>query len=195
MVFVAKLIILLILQRFLLKTFSMAIEIIRKGPSFKGELSYLGLGLIALGAVLATLDLTVFIPIIIALIGLILFPNYEILEVEYDKRTIRRRNSYIFFSLGKWESIDKYSKLLLGANHQAFKLISPAHPIFQKEIKVKNYDIYILDALLLSKSFLFRRCKNIKDAQNKLKYFSEKLGIEAEDTIKTNWQKAALRKR
>lgn len=119
--------------------------------------------------------------------SIIFIVSVEVVEIDYKQRRIRKIIQFLFIKYGNWESLDDFDKLVLGADHDSFKLVSPAHPFFQKDVKLKSYDIYIFNSKNPEKTFLFMSFKNIPKAHKNLRIYAEKLNIEMRDTIQEGW--------
>ncbi len=164
------------------------IETISHGALFKGTISNIGAGICAISIFLFFTSISFVIPLITLVIGFILFMSIELVEIDYNQRKIRKVLYLIFYKHGEWIPLDDFDKLVFGANHKALKMVMPAHPIFQKDVNLRFYDIYIANKNNPSKTFLFISCNSIQEGQKKLEEYSSKLDMEAIDTIKQGWE-------
>lgn len=172
-----------------------AIEKINLGPSLKGISSVFGWFLLVFSVILFLLPIFFLIPLIFLGISVILILSYELIEINYNERKIRKVLYLVLYKHGEWKSLDNFNKLLLAPNHEAMRMISPAHPIFQKDITFRAYDIYLFNTEDINYKLLLCSSKEIPIAQKKLKEYAEKLNVEMEDTIKEGWLKNRNRRR
>jgi hypothetical protein len=170
-------------------------ERIIHGATFSGILSTIGSIMCVVSILMFGTSINNVIPIIIFAMSLIFILSIEIVEIDFNERKIRKILYLIFYKHGEWVSLDNFDKLILGADHDSFKMVSPAHPFFQKEFNIKAYDIYIINKDDSKKSFLLLSCDNIPQAQEQLKEYSLKLNIEMIDTIQQGWDNIKKRER
>ncbi len=164
------------------------IEKISHGALFRGTISNIGAALLVGAILLFFTSVHVIIPFVLFAIGLIPFMSIEAVEIDYDQRKIRKIVNLIVYKHGEWMPLDDFDKLVLGATRESFKMIMPAHPLFQRDINIRAYDIYIINSINPAKTFLFLSCNNIPEAQRKLEEYSIKLDIEMIDTIRQGWE-------
>jgi len=170
-------------------------ERIMHGASFRGIISIIGSILCVVSVFMFFSSINFVIPLIILIIGLICTLSIELVEIDYSERKIRKVLYLVFYKHGEWIPLDNFDKLILGADHDSFRLVMPGNSLFQKDITLKNYDIYIVNNINPAKSFLLLSCNSIPQAQEKLKEYSSKLKIEMIDTIKQGWERARERER
>ncbi|NVN94236.1 MAG: hypothetical protein HXX18_03010 [Bacteroidetes bacterium] len=170
-------------------------ERIIHGATFSGIFSTIGSVILVASILMFRISIITIIPFIFLIIGLIFLLSIELIEIDYNQRKIRKVLYFIFYKHGKWISFDNFDTLILGADHESFKMVSPVHPFFQKDFNLRAYDIYIVNSNDPTMALLFLSCNNIPLAQEKLKEYSEKLNIEMIDTIKQGWERARERER
>lgn len=157
------------------------------GASFSGIFSTIGCIMFVAGIFMYRTEIPVLTTHIFMIFSIIFIVSVEVVEIDYKQRRIRKIIHFLFIKFGNWEPLDDFDKLVLGANHDSFKLVSPAHPFFQKDVKLKSYDIYIFNSKNPEKTFLFMSFKNIPKAHKNLRIYAEKLNIEMRDTIQEAW--------
>ncbi len=170
-------------------------ERIIHGASFSGIVSTIGSIMCVASILMFGTSISYIIPLILLITGLIFLASIELTEIDYSQRKIRKALHLIFYKHGEWVSFDNFDRLVLGADHRSFRMISPAHPIFQKDIRIKAYDIYIVNSNDSTKAFLLLSCDNIPLAQKKLGEYATKLNLEMIDTIKQEWERVRERER
>lgn len=82
---------------------------------------------------------------------------------------------------------------MLTNNNEAFKIIMPAHPLIQRDINIKSYDVFLIDTEN-GKKLMLVSCKTIAQAQKKLAEYSGKLELPGNDMIKKTWDKYRVRR-
>lgn len=170
-------------------------EKINHGALFKGKTSNIGIAICLLSFLLFFTSISIIIPLITLSIGIIFFMSIQIVEIDYENKRIRKALNLIFYKHGEWMPLDDFDRLVFGANHESIKMISPAHPLFQKDINLRSYDIYIVNSKDAMKTFVFLSCSSIQEGQQKLEEYSQKLNIEMIDTIKQGWENIRKRNR
>lgn len=170
-------------------------ERIMHGASFSGIISTIGSIMCFASVLMFFLSIHFIIPLIILIFGLIFTLSIELVEIDYGQRKIRKVLYLVFYKHGEWMPLDNFDKLILGADHASFRIAMPGSPLFQKDINLRSYDIYIVNKIDPAKTFLLLSCNNIPLAQEKLEEYSLKFNIEMTDTIKQGWERAKARKR
>ncbi len=163
------------------------------GASFGGIFSTIGSIMFVAGVFMYRLEIPALLTHIFLVLSIILIVSLEVVEIDYKQRRIRKIIHFVFIKQGNWEPLENFDKLVLGADHGSFKLVSPAHPFFQKDVNLRSYDIYIFNSINPEKTFLFMSFSNIPKAQKNLRIYAEKLNIEMRDTIQEGWDRVRER--
>ena len=170
-------------------------ERIMHGATFGGKTSTIGTIICGISVILFISNVYFIFPLLLLLIGLILAASIEFIDIDYSQKRIRKVLYLVFYKHGQWMPLESFDKLVLGADHKSFRMIMPAHPLFQRDVTLRNYAIFIVNKEDSSKTFLMINSNTIPKAQKKLEEYAIKLNLEAVDTIKIGWEKVKERGR
>jgi len=154
------------------------IEKIDYSPTFSGFVSFLGffviaIGMISIGAVINLSIVWIFFTIPISTIGVLMMLNLKGVLLDYSNKKIKFYKSFLFFNIGEWRSIDKFTKIQIFYDHE-IRGGNVRRGRFHTT-KLVSYEICLIDEV--EGKLALKELSNPAEAKKIMKNISEKLKI------------------
>jgi hypothetical protein len=123
-----------------------------QGPTFQGQISFLGLVIIIAGAFLA-IKYNVALGVLLAGLGVFFFLNMKGTIIDQKKGIVKPYFIFLFFKLGKQYDLIDFNKITIATCKDAVRMNSRGS---SGEYRTKTYDVSIInssDTKILLKQF------------------------------------------
>ena len=153
-----------------------------------------GFLLIYLGYRLGQDDYPLFLTVGPMIVGALLQFSFKVFEIDYPNKKIRFPVQYLFFKLGKWESISDYTHIILRSDHNKYGMWSGNTGI-KTQVFEKRYVVELKKADPKAPGLRLYTGKTIANAKKKLDDYADMLQIEKKNYIQEGWARARSRSR
>lgn len=113
-----------------------------QGPTFQGQISFLGLILLVVGAFLA-FKYNVVLGVLLAVLGVFFFLNMKGTIIDQDTGIVKPYFFFLFFKLGKQFNLQDFNRIAIASHKDAVRMNSRGS---SGEYRIKSYDVFLVNS-------------------------------------------------